>query len=883
MFAWASEQFDKISQTVAPPPTDSIGRFVYCTQRNDESGAQGCLAEMDPLQTVVQPNKGTFPLHLACQHGMERLIRQIMGIPGANVQIVDSVGNTPLHYAAMSTEKTNINVVRLLVSQFGASVVAKNMHGQTPYDVATLNGIRQFLLPLQLQQETQHALDNGGVGLPPGIDMGGLRIKNSNLPPPPIGGVASPHNPVAGGPPGMLATPSPTMPPPPTTTTTHPAPAQTTIPPAPSSGPHTYARSGGSSAAIYKADKRSNFVQADGFHSSSSDMNLQRKYGNSAPSSGNIAPPPSSGGAPPPQMNLASNPYSLGGGVRSRYLAYDATTGGTSTTMPTQNAYRQPPPPAANYSMFYPGGGPIQRSTSAPAISHPAPSTFMPPPPYSNPPSQQPPSAEQTTYPHGDLPQPTQSFEQQTPSSGYPAMPSQAPMAHSKSVGAFPAPPAVATFGSPLPKANGPAMGGFSSPAVAVQTSATSFATPQSQYPPSAAATFGTSAVATPSAAESLGIPTPSNVAAQEQTAAAPMSVNPEQQVPAMSPAADAFANPAPLQNASGATTASDVFSNKAQGATGSPPGGWQQPQQQQAPSAAEAFSSPAPKAVQSQAEREPISDAAQPIVGAPSAAGWQQQVSSTLSATEAFSTPAPTKQLGAGATKAVDVVSSVVQPTGVVATSQSTADVFANPPNSSFGVQGDPTTSGSSAADVFGGPSPEKVAPSTPSEQVVEATTAVESSGSAADLFAGPSPDKPGTSVVLTHTSGKTDAVADAKELFNETVPAEPHAHVESMPSSAADVFGAPPEASQNPSQQDSLVSSLATNGSVAVSTKPPENGPPAKATEETADEGMIDVPLSPRGTNFPPPSVSSTQPAPAATTAAQLFGLPPPPFSSK
>ena len=184
MFSWATQQLEILAQTVAPPPTDAPSRFVYCVQRNDEASAQSCLAEMDPLGTLVQPTKGSYPLHLACQYNLTSMIQQLMNIPGANIQVTDFAGNTALHYACLAESKASIDTVRLLVTQFGASVVAKNSQGQTPYDVALVNTVRQYLLPLQLQQETRNALENGGLGLPPGIDLGGLQIRNSALPPP---------------------------------------------------------------------------------------------------------------------------------------------------------------------------------------------------------------------------------------------------------------------------------------------------------------------------------------------------------------------------------------------------------------------------------------------------------------------------------------------------------------------------------------------------------------------------------------------------------------------------------------------------------------------------------------------------------------------------
>lgn len=388
MFSWASQQLENLVQTVAPPPTDAQGRYVYCVQKGDETGAQSCLAEFDPLGTVVHPTKGSCPLHLACQYNMTKIIRQLMSIPGANINVVDYSGNTALHYACLSDNKAIVETVRLLVTQFGASVVAKNSLGQTPYDLATLNGVRQYLLPLQLQQETRDALDNGGVGLPPGIDLGGMRIQNSALPPPPMGGMGMPGPPPSTPGPthgmyGMMATPSPSLPanyP----VQTVPANATTAVPPAPASGPHTYSRTGGSSAAIF-----SNKYKSDGFHSSSSDVNLQIKYGHS--STGNLAaavpPPPSSGNnsstsAPPSAGYGAANPYAAfgGGAMKARYPVYNAAPGMPQVQASTPGGYNYgigvPPPAAANFAMFnpaavQPGTGFHQQPAQYPVAAQP--------------------------------------------------------------------------------------------------------------------------------------------------------------------------------------------------------------------------------------------------------------------------------------------------------------------------------------------------------------------------------------------------------------------------------------------------------------------------------------------------------------------------------
>jgi hypothetical protein len=418
MFQWAQKTFDQISQTVAPPPTDGPGRFSYSVQRNEEDTAMGCIAEFDPVYTILNQAKGWYPIHLACQYSQTRLIRLLLNQPGINIDHPDVAGNTSLHLSCMSTDVRALEVVQMLVNECGANVLAKNGQGQTPYDVATSNNVRQFLLPIQLQKETQIALDNGGQGLPPGIDLGGLRINKLTVEPPPMSFGSSPAartqstgryppTPMSFGSSPAARTQSTGMYPP------TPIPGdQSRIAPAPATMPANvsadnntateggYSLKGSSSAAIF-----SNKYVADGFHSSSSDINLQQKYGHDTTARQYVtAPPPSSGTTSsrgslvaPMSGNAAgdgvNNPFSRGSALpKNRYVAYgpEAAPAAPVAAQPAYNQYSPAAPAAANYNSFAPGvtttapqpAGPITPAQSTQSISS-APSTpYMPPPPY---------------------------------------------------------------------------------------------------------------------------------------------------------------------------------------------------------------------------------------------------------------------------------------------------------------------------------------------------------------------------------------------------------------------------------------------------------------------------------------------------------------------
>jgi Ankyrin repeats (3 copies) len=413
MFSWATSTFESLAQTVAPPPSDPPSKIYHACQRKDETGTIELLQQngIDPIHAIIFASKGYTTVHLACLYSLPHVLQYCIDQSLPFLHVLDHEGNTPLHCAAMSNQSNALDIIKLLISIDPSSVVVANRSGQTPYDVANLNTVRQHLLPLQLQAETQRALDNGGVGLPPGIDLGGLKIANPNLAPPPImptmnggptavAGPSSVYPTTPGIPPSMPYPPSsaPASIPPygssvlPTSlsqpplgssaATTSPSAAlgepghivpteaasisvESSIPrPPTSNGSHSYALTGRSSAATLKTKAG---IQPDGFHSSSSDKNLQEKYGHVAASNNPaVPPPPSSGnfpgileGAPagggiqsaPPSMT--TNPFAGGlstlgaaAGARAsarRYVAYDPG----QTNRSNRGPYNTPPAVAA--------------------------------------------------------------------------------------------------------------------------------------------------------------------------------------------------------------------------------------------------------------------------------------------------------------------------------------------------------------------------------------------------------------------------------------------------------------------------------------------------------------------------------------------------------
>lgn len=69
----------------------------------------------------------------------------------------DSAGNKPLHYAA---KHGHHELCKFLVGK-GAFPGSRNNTGQTAYDVSDNHIVRQYLLPLQFQDERESTDSNG--------------------------------------------------------------------------------------------------------------------------------------------------------------------------------------------------------------------------------------------------------------------------------------------------------------------------------------------------------------------------------------------------------------------------------------------------------------------------------------------------------------------------------------------------------------------------------------------------------------------------------------------------------------------------------------------------------------------------------------------------
>ena len=195
MFAWASNKFNEhlsnIAETLAPPPDTPEYHFLTALKTGSELNytIQALGDVRGPLNIPNNAPSGKHAIHFAAEYGNLEAVRILL----EQYQIqanscFDYQGNSVLHYAAKSG---NLSLVQCLIQTFQlhSLIGITNAGNQTPYDFTEDLKIRQFLLPLQLQEETRQCMANGGVGLMPGIDLGGMKIadhSNSVVAPPPI-------------------------------------------------------------------------------------------------------------------------------------------------------------------------------------------------------------------------------------------------------------------------------------------------------------------------------------------------------------------------------------------------------------------------------------------------------------------------------------------------------------------------------------------------------------------------------------------------------------------------------------------------------------------------------------------------------------------------
>jgi hypothetical protein len=161
-------------------------------------------------------------IHVACRYNNRPALDLLLS-KGTNILLMDSQGNTPLHYAA---KYGHLDLCKYLIER-GCQAGIRNKQSRTAYDVAESHLVRQYLLPIVLQpdqQPNQYSAPPAVVNLqqplhgysPPGTNI--QQPMMNGLPPQPAGSF---QQPVGGN-------PSPPLPHP-TFSPHHPAPSHNPV------------------------------------------------------------------------------------------------------------------------------------------------------------------------------------------------------------------------------------------------------------------------------------------------------------------------------------------------------------------------------------------------------------------------------------------------------------------------------------------------------------------------------------------------------------------------------------------------------------------------------------------------------------------------------
>lgn len=288
---------NKLYETIAPLSSPLV-EFEALLKRGDLYTANQMINRSENPLDIHNPDaSGVYAIHAACRAGSFEMVQTLLS-SNAPLLVTDYEGNTTLHYAAMGP---SLDIVKFVVSQ-GADVSALNKNGQSSYDVATLHVIRGYLLPLFLhatepEDQQQH---QGGFG---SIESQSA-YSTMSAPPP------------------MTSTPPPSFEPPPSNNNSstvfhHPS----SVPPPSSSSssfqsndpysvpysPYALNSLPSASRSTSGGSNSNRPLPPDGFLTSASNKDLQRKYGHTSSNMQQFGAPPSSSSppfsAPPPSSS----------------------------------------------------------------------------------------------------------------------------------------------------------------------------------------------------------------------------------------------------------------------------------------------------------------------------------------------------------------------------------------------------------------------------------------------------------------------------------------------------------------------------------------------------------------------------------------------------
>lgn len=144
--AYAKEDIETMRNNIAEADISDINLsndIETCLSKSSKEGK--CT---DKIQLLLEHGKkadeknasGKTPLLISASYG-SHLMAETLLKNKADVNLAFKNGNAPLHFAVASG---NLNLVKLLVEK-GANKNAKNNKGQTPFDIAIDNDIKEYL------------------------------------------------------------------------------------------------------------------------------------------------------------------------------------------------------------------------------------------------------------------------------------------------------------------------------------------------------------------------------------------------------------------------------------------------------------------------------------------------------------------------------------------------------------------------------------------------------------------------------------------------------------------------------------------------------------------------------------------------------------------
>ena len=124
---------------------DSAYEALRAAAKNGRTDAMRCLATElgagPAANGSYRFDNGHSPLHYAAVNGHCDTVRALVTELGAPVDIEDSSGETPLHWAANKRNTCKLDVVRLLGKELGANIEARSHYGVTPLFSAASNNL----------------------------------------------------------------------------------------------------------------------------------------------------------------------------------------------------------------------------------------------------------------------------------------------------------------------------------------------------------------------------------------------------------------------------------------------------------------------------------------------------------------------------------------------------------------------------------------------------------------------------------------------------------------------------------------------------------------------------------------------------------------------